>query len=595
MTTSWTSAWVQVADLAAGSSFDDGGGTFGNPLTDGLLTWNSATAFVDSLVYAGFDDWRLPRMDANGDSIVVNCAFVSQADCLDNELGYLYFYGLGGTGSSLVGDTAPFTGILFRYWGSDEVAPSSAWTFDFVGGIQGPVDKNGDALANPAGAWAVRSGDVTANLPTPIVDNNGQLVGATDVDVNGTLYTVTFSKGNCIDEFGGCDSPTDFDFDNQTDAEAAANALSNTVFVGAFDSDPTLQNGCDNFGVCGIFTPYGFSGQPPNTNLVVAAFYNYPSEVDDEVNGFQTRVLDTELNFAQTWARWERQNPAPPIEVTVPADDCAATAGGCNPTGLHEFTLPDGFVPPPGTTITQTVVPFADTRADANGRCDGQTPQVLFGGDLIIPAHLCGSPEFRVIVTETNFDILEGTIFNTVFPDQFVSNPIDCNIPIVGDPQLQSAFVWQPTDSADVIEGSAIALTNDCGSSRGRVRGFSYIVVGLHIDFGLDFDADPGAVTQAFVDLTSTKLNTLVAAVKNARPALNKRDYRRLYLMAYLAELLHNRGRYHVASRFIRTFLSLTDRARFDTSVGFNHEGNLLSRADHIKFLLDEFIRPLAR
>ena len=182
-----------------------------------------------------------------------------------------------------------------------------------------------------------------------------------------------------------------------------------------------------------------------------------------------------------------------------------------------------------------------------------------------------------------------------MFPDQFVSNPIDCNIPVVGDPQLQSAFVWQPTDSADVIEGSAIALTNDCGSSRGRVRGFSYIVVGLHIDFGLDFDADPGAVTQAFVDLTSTKLNTLVAAVKNARPALNKRDFRRLYLMAYLAERLHNRGRYHIASRFIRTFLSLTDRARFDTSVGFNHEGNLLSRADHIKFLLDEFIVPFAR
>jgi len=726
--------WVQVADLAAGSSFDDGGGTFGNPLTDGLLTWDSATAYVDSLVYAGFDDWRLPTMDVDGNSAVVNCAVVSQAECLDNELGYLYFYSLGGTGSSLVGDTAPFTGILFRYWGSNEVATSSAWTFDFVGGIQGPVNKNGDANANPAGAWAVRSGDVTApaqtyrgeatfpdvtytetffpldpntglqiqvtcegtssvnyadmvvkvsppsmqftidssrtgvtgtdprfctdsdssfpfevanvtatssgvsgqnnagtlfidllfnsgnselagtvnntgglagqqigqaNLalssPTPIVDGNGQLLGATDVDVNGTLYTVTFSKGNCIDEYDSCDSPTDFDFDNQADAEAAANALSNTVFVGAFDNDPTLQDGCDNFGVCGIFTPYGFFGQQPNVSLVVAAFYNYPNEVDDEVSGSQTRVLDTQLNFAQTWARWERQNQAPLQEVTVPANDCTATAGGCNPTGLHEFSLPDGFVPPPGAIITQTVVPFADTRADATGRCDGQTPQVLFGGDLIIPAHLCGSPEYRVIVTETNFDILEGTISNTVFPDQFVSNPIDCNIPIVGDPQLQSAFVWQSTDGADVIEGSAIALTNDCGSSRGRVRGFSYIVVGLHIDFGLDFDADPQAVTQAFVDLTSTKLNTLVAAVVNARPALKRRDFRRLYLMAYLAERLHNRGRHHIASRFIRTFLSFTDRARFDTGVGFNHEGNLLSRADHIKFLLDEFIVPLAR
>ena len=725
--------WVQIADLAAGSIYDDGGGTFGDPLTDGLLTWASATAFVDNLVYAGFDDWRLPTMDANGDSIVVNCAVALQSDCLDNELGYLYYYSLGGTGGPLTGDTGPFTGILFRYWGSDEVAPSAAWTFDFVGGIQGPVDKNGDALGNPAGAWAVRSGDVidtpvsaqtyrgevtfpdvaysetffpvdpttgmqiqvtcegtssvsytdmvvtvspptmqftinnsrtgvtgtdprfctdsdssfpfqVANVtttadgvsgqnnagtlfvdllfnpdkselsgtvnntggfpgqqvgqaslflsPTLIVDANGQLLGATDVDVNGTLYTVTFAKGNCIDEYDGCDELTDFDFDNQADAEAAANALANTVFVGAFDSDPSLQDGCDNFGGCGIFTPYGFSGQPPNVFLVVAAVYNFPDEADDEVAGFQTRVLDFELNFAQAWARWERQDPTPLLEVTVPADDCTVTAGGCNPTGLHEFTLPDGFVPPPGATITQTVYPFDDTRADAEGRCDGQTPQVLFGGDLIIPEYLCGSPEIRVIVTETNFDILEGTIFNTVFPGEFVSNPIDCNIPIVGDPQLQSAFVWQPTDSADVLEGTAIALTNGCGSSRGRVRGFSFIVVGLHIDFGLDFEADPQAVTQAFIDRASTDLNTLVAAVVNAQAALNDRDFRTLHNLASLAERLHNQGRYQAASRIIQVFLMQTDRISFDTSVGFNHEGNLLSRADHIRFLLDEFIVP---
>ncbi len=153
--------WIQTADLAAGSSFDDGGGTFGDPATDGLLTWDSASAFVDSLLFAGFDDWRLPTMDVNSDSIVANCAFESEAACRDNELGYLYYYGLGGTGSSLVGDTPPFTGILFRYWGSNESAASSAWSFDFVGGVQGPVDKNGDAFGNPAGAWAVRSGDVT--------------------------------------------------------------------------------------------------------------------------------------------------------------------------------------------------------------------------------------------------------------------------------------------------------------------------------------------------------------------------------------------------------------------------------------------------
>ena len=281
--------------------------------------------------------------------------------------------------------------------------------------------------------------------------------------------------------------------------------------------------------------------------------------------------------------------------VTVPADTCTAEAGGCNPTGLHEFTLPDGFVPPPGATITQTVLPFLDSRTDPSGRCDGQTPQVLFDGDLIIPGYLCGSPEYRVIVTETNFDILEDTIFNTVFPDQFVSNPIDCNIPIVGDPQLQSAFVWQPGDPADVIEGTAIALTNDCGSSRGRVRGFSFIIVGLHIDFGLDFEADPGAVTQAFVDLTSTNLDSLVTAVSNAQAALSPSNYRILSVLVDIARQRHNQGSHQAANRIIQVFLMQTERIPFDTSLGFNHEGNLLSRADHIRFLLEEFIVPFAR
>lgn len=156
--------WMQIANLAAGSSLDDGGGTFGDdPSIDGLLTWNNAVTWVDNLVLGGFDDWRLPTMDANVDSIVVDCSDATESACRDNELGYLYYYGLAGTGD-LTGVQDSFTGILFRYWGSNEAVLDSAWTFDFVGGIQGPVPKDGDANNNPAGAWAVRSGDV---LPEP--------------------------------------------------------------------------------------------------------------------------------------------------------------------------------------------------------------------------------------------------------------------------------------------------------------------------------------------------------------------------------------------------------------------------------------------
>jgi len=278
--------------------------------------------------------------------------------------------------------------------------------------------------------------------------------------------------------------------------------------------------------------------------------------------------------------------------VVVPADDCTAVAGGCNPTGGHEIVLPENFVVPPGGTITQTPTLIVDPRVDQNGRCDGQTPLVLFGGDLIIPPHLCGSPEFEVLETVANFDILEGTIQSTMYPEVFVNNALDCIRPIIGDPQLQDVVVWQPTDGADVIEGHALELTFDCGSSRGKTRGLSFYVVGLHIDFGLDFDQDPQAVTQGFIDLTSNKFASLTTATRNARSALRRRDSFRLAIIGSIARWHYQRGRYQRSSRLLELFISLTERAQFDSSGGFNHEGNLLSRANNIKFTIDEKITP---
>ena len=34
---------------------------------------------------------------------------------------------------------------------------------------------------------------------------NGELFGASDVNVNGTLYDVAFQDGTCIDLYNGCD------------------------------------------------------------------------------------------------------------------------------------------------------------------------------------------------------------------------------------------------------------------------------------------------------------------------------------------------------------------------------------------------------
>ncbi len=284
------------------------------------------------------------------------------------------------------------------------------------------------------------------------------------------------------------------------------------------------------------------------------------------------------------------------LTVEVPADDCTSTAGGCNPTGGHEFVLPDGFVVPDGGIITQTATPFVDPRVDENGRCDGTVELRLFNDKLIIPAHICGSPEFEVLETEASFDILEGTILNTMFPEVFVTNPLDCMRPVIGDPQLQDIVVWQPAMSAEVIEGHALELTFDCGSSRGKTRGFSFYIVGMHIDFGLDFDLHPEDVTQAFIDLTSAKYDSLATALNNALPALSRRDFRRLFKISSISRKLYDRGRFQAASRTLETFIRLTERAQFDTtSADINHEGNLLSRAENIKFTLIEKIIPFAK
>ena len=90
----------------------------------------------------------------------------------------------------------------------------------------------------------------------------GELQGATNVDVNGTLFDVDFVDGSCVGIFTGCDNVADdFAFDTLEDAAAAAQALLDTVFIdGAapdlFDTDPELTRGCFETGVCRALIPF---------------------------------------------------------------------------------------------------------------------------------------------------------------------------------------------------------------------------------------------------------------------------------------------------------------------------------------------------
>ena len=116
------------------------------------------------------------------------------------------------------------------------------------------------------------------------VDATGQLTGATEVDVLGTLYDVEFVDGTCVALFGGCDEASDFAFTDQASAEAAAQALLDFVFVdnamGTFDSDPEMTLGITDSFWGAALVPFDF--QFP-TWLMASAALNDSVEIFDDV------------------------------------------------------------------------------------------------------------------------------------------------------------------------------------------------------------------------------------------------------------------------------------------------------------------------
>lgn len=142
--------WLQDADLA--------GGTFG---------FTAARSFVENLVFAGFDDWRLPSMDLNGDGIVMDCGSATELECRDNELGYMFYQNLNGafgddkTGNQVGDGGVTLLDIQSIHWSGTDFLPdpNRAWAFSFFNGFQGSRAKGGGNFV-----WAVRPGD---SLATP--------------------------------------------------------------------------------------------------------------------------------------------------------------------------------------------------------------------------------------------------------------------------------------------------------------------------------------------------------------------------------------------------------------------------------------------
>ena len=93
-----------------------------------------------------------------------------------------------------------------------------------------------------------------------LVDGNGQLTGATGVDVGGTLFDVTFVDGTCAALFDGCDEASDFAFNDQATATLAAQALFDQVFIdgpaGNFETNLSSIFGCGSPIFCEALVPF---------------------------------------------------------------------------------------------------------------------------------------------------------------------------------------------------------------------------------------------------------------------------------------------------------------------------------------------------
>lgn len=98
----------------------------------------------------------------------------------------------------------------------------------------------------------------------------GSLYGATNVDVGGTLYNVSFANGTCNYVFAGC-SQSAFTFSTAADAILAAQALLDQVFIDGprfnFDSQTNNSWGCFSTVNCYTLIPFAKSG-----SLVSLAF-----------------------------------------------------------------------------------------------------------------------------------------------------------------------------------------------------------------------------------------------------------------------------------------------------------------------------------
>lgn len=166
--------------------------------------------------------------------------------------------------------------------------------------------------------------------PVLLVNSSGVLTGAKNVDVDDTLYNVTFVNGSCNSVFNRC-SEASFSFVTIDSAVDAANALLNQVFIdgpaGQFDSNPEKTFGCGRSPfLCEVVMPY--KNIPLYQNFVGAIAENRsPKRLPDDLA--YPAQMDSTADFSDSSRIFAIFKVAPRLgDVPEPASIALLGLGG---------------------------------------------------------------------------------------------------------------------------------------------------------------------------------------------------------------------------------------------------------------------------
>lgn len=133
---------------------------------------------------------------------------------------------------------------------------------------------------------SLQSAHAAVSLVTDSADN---LLGANGIVIDDYIYNVRFQDGSWPGLGLSVMFSTDAPYPSQI--EKASKALLDHVFVGKYDTNPALTNGCSDALNCLILTPSSFFWNGSTTRAVLQVTYNNSS-----VNG-DTFDTTTQINY----------------------------------------------------------------------------------------------------------------------------------------------------------------------------------------------------------------------------------------------------------------------------------------------------------